>query len=94
MDELIYEPTKITIPVPDNENDIKNKKYSKEKVERINEKYFVKTYWRDNINAPETSFLLMIVDDISKTGLKRKDILNPGMKYIGISSVKIEKSFV
>ena len=37
----------------------------------------------------------MIVDDTgSKSGLKRKDILNPDFKYIGISSVQIDKSFV
>ena len=36
----------------------------------------------------------MIVDDTgSKTGLKRKDILNPDYKYIGISSVTIGKTF-
>ena len=94
MEELIYEP-KITIPVPDNEEDIKNKNYLKEKVEEINQNYYIKTYWRDIIKHPETSFILMIVDDTgSKTGLKRKDILNPDLKYIGISSVMIEKSFV
>ena len=94
MDELVYEP-KITIPVPDNEEDIKNKNYLKEKVEEINKNYYIKTYWRDIIKHPETSFILMIVDDTgSKTGLKRKDILNPDLKYIGISSVMIEKSFV
>ena len=94
MDELIYEP-RITIPVPDNEEDIKNKNYLKEKVEEINRNYYIKTYWRDIIKHPETSFILMIVDDTgSKTGLKRKDILNPDLKYIGISSVMIEKSFV
>ena len=94
MNQLIYEP-KITIPVPDNEDDIKNKSYLKEKVEEINNNYNIKTYWRDIIHDPETSFILMIVDDTEKkSGLKRKDILNPEFKYIGINSVQIEKSFV
>ena len=36
----------------------------------------------------------MIVDDTgNKSGLKRKDILDPNMKYIGISSVMIGKRF-
>jgi len=94
MNQLIYEP-KITIPVPDNEDDIKNKSYLKEKVEEINNNYNIQTYWRDIIKDAETSFILMIVDDTgSKSGLKRKDILNPDFKYIGISSVQIDKSFV
>ena len=94
MNQLIYQP-KITIPVPDNEDDIKNKSYLKEKVEEINNNYNIQTYWRDIIKDAETSFILMIVDDTgSKSGLKRKDILNPDFKYIGISSVQIDKSFV
>ena len=37
----------------------------------------------------------MIVDDSGiKSGMKRKDILNPKMKFIGISSVEINKNFV
>ena len=38
---------------------------------------------------------MMIVDDIGlKAGLKRKDILDPKMKYIGICSTNIGKLFV
>ena len=37
----------------------------------------------------------MIADDNGvKSGKKRKDILNPRMRYIGISSVAINKNFV
>ena len=37
----------------------------------------------------------MIVDDNgSKKGLRRSDILNPNMKYIGISSVEIDDDYV
>ena len=37
----------------------------------------------------------MIVDDNGiKSGMKRKDILNPTMKYIGITSAEINKQFV
>ena len=36
----------------------------------------------------------MIVDDTGdKSGLKRKDLLNPDMKFIGICSVTINKKF-
>ena len=55
----------------------------------------VKSYWRDFINDPEICFLLMIVDDNGKKkGLRRNDILNPNMKYIGISSVQINDDYV
>ena len=55
----------------------------------------IRSYWRDVIRDPETSFLMMIVDDNGiKNGMKRKDILNPTMKYIGISSAEINKQFV
>ena len=55
----------------------------------------VKSYWRDVIRDPEISFLLMIVDDTGlRRGMKRKDILDPKMKYIGISSIEINGNFV
>ena len=94
MDELKF-CSKICIPLPDNEEDIKNKNYLKQRVEEINQNYEIKDYWRDIIKDPETSFILMIVDDTgNKSGKKRSDILNPTFKYIGISSVMIGKSFV
>ena len=38
---------------------------------------------------------MMIVDDTGlKAGLKRKDILDPNLKYIGICSTLIGKHFV
>ncbi len=65
------------------------------KVKSIIEKGInIRSYWRDVIKDPEISFLLMIVDDNGhKSGKKRKDILNPNMKYIGISSVEINNNF-
>lgn len=55
----------------------------------------IKSYWKDFIKDPETSFLLMIVDDIGiKSGMRRKDLLDPKMKYIGISSTVINDRFI
>ena len=94
MNELIFNPN-ICVPIPDNENDIKSKNYLNEKIEEIKQNYPISSYWRDIITDPETSFILMIVDDNgNKKRLKRKEILNPEMKYIGIDSVTIGKSFV
>ena len=96
MNKLIYK-SKMTIPVPDREEDIIDKNYFQEKVNEIiqNNNVSIRTYWRDIIKDAETSFILMIVDDTgNKSGLKRKDILDPNMKFIGISSVMIGKRFV
>ena len=96
MNKLIYK-SKMSIPVPDREEDIIDKNYFKEKVNEIiqNNNVSIRTYWRDIIKDAETSFILMIVDDTgNKSGLKRKDILDPNMKFLGISSVMIGKSFV
>ena len=55
----------------------------------------IRSFWRDVIKDPEISFLLMIIDDNGiKSGLRRKDILCPYMKYIGISSTEINNNFV
>lgn len=85
----------ITIPCPQNEYDIKDINYMKYKVENIIKNgFFIKSYWREIIKDPEISFLLMIVDDVgTKSGMRRKDILNPNIKYIGISSKEINGNF-
>ena len=95
MNKLIFNPI-ICIPLPKNEEELNDKTYLKIKArELVQKKMKIKTYWRDIIKEPETSFILMIVDDSEKkSGLKRKDILNPEFKYIGINSIAINKSFV
>ena len=94
MEPLIYEP-KMTVELPENEELVKDKNYMKTKVLIMNDNGAeISSFWRDIIKEQETSFILMIVDDnAKKAGLKRKDILNPNYKYIGISSIMIGKSF-
>ena len=86
----------LTVMPPQNEREIKDKDDLGRKVtDMINGGIDIKSYWRDIIKDPEISFLLMIVDDNGvKTGMRRRDILNPNMKFIGISSVEINKNFV
>jgi len=85
----------ITVESPSNEKDIKDKDYMRTRVENMMDSGInIKSYWRDVIRDPEISFLLMIVDDNGiKSGMRRNDILNPKMKYIGISSVENRGSF-
>ncbi len=91
MKKLIYFP-QLNISLPENENEIKMKDYLKNSVNNL--VVPVKTFFKDNIKDPETSFILMIVDDTGeKEGMKRKTILNPNLKFIGICSTKIGKSF-
>ena len=86
----------ITPKLPANENEIIDKNDLRKKiVSMIDNGLIIKSYWRDIIKDPEISYLLMIVDDIGlKSGMRRKDILNPNMKYIGIASTEINGHFV
>ena len=95
MNKLMFEP-KLMVKLPDNEEDITNKKYLKNEIKKMVDKGIpIKAYWRDIIKDPETSFLMMIIDDTGiKSGLKRKDILDPNLKYIGICSKNIGKYFI
>ena len=95
MEPLEYVSDLTVIP-PRNEEEIKDKEDLNKKVEEmINEGITIKSFWRDVIKNPEISFLLMIVDDSGiKSGMKRKDLLDPNMKYIGVSSVEINRKFV
>ena len=95
MNKLIFEPN-LMVKLPKSEDDIKNKDYFKNEIKHMIEKGIpIQAYWRDIIKEPETSFLMMVIDDTgAKSGLKRKDILDPNKKYIGISSICIGKHFV
>ena len=54
----------------------------------------IKSFWKDIVSDPESCFILTVVDDSGlDDGNKRIDILNKDNKYIGISTVKIGKSF-
>ena len=95
MDPLKYISYLTVIP-PQNDGELKDKDDLGRKVtDMINGGINIKSYWRDVIKDPEISFLLMIVDDNgAKSGMRRRDILNPNMKFIGISSVEINNNFV
>lgn len=86
----------ITPKLPANENEIRNNNDLGRKVQRmIDNGIIIKSYWRDVIKDPEISFLLMIVDDNGfKSGKRRRDIMNPNMRYIGITSTEINGYFV
>ena len=95
MDKLIFNPY-ITVEMPKTENEIRYKNDLRLKVENmVSEGMVIKSYWRDVIKNPQLSLLMMIVDDIgAKSGMRRRDLFDCNMKYIGISSVEINGCFV
>lgn len=79
---------KIAIEQPSKEEDINNKDYLKNQIEKLTaEGLILRSYWKEIIDDPEICTLLMIADDNTKgQKQKRKDLLNKDIKYIGISS--------
>ena len=94
MEPLEYSPSLIP-ELPTTVNEMNNINYLKISIQKMmNDGLKINSYWRNVIKDPEICFLLMIVDDSDKSkGMKRVDILNPKMKYIGLSSVEIDKKF-
>lgn len=94
MSKLIYNPN-LTIELPTNENDIKSKSYLPGQIrKKIDLGVEIKSFWKDAVKDPDTCFILTVVDDSGKhAGNKRNDILDRNHRYMGISSVKIGRSF-
>lgn len=94
-DKLIFNPY-LTVEMPKTEYEIRFKNDLKNKVESLTNKgIIIKSFWRDVINDPEISFLMTIIDDTGdKSGMRRRDLLDPNMKYIGINSIEINGCFV
>ena len=95
MNQLIYNKN-ISIEIPENEDIINDADYLNDKVKELNKngKYII-SFWKEIIKDPEVAFLMMVVDDnYIKTGQKRKDLINPEIKYIGINSGEVNNNFV
>ena len=85
----------ICIPLPEDEDEIKDSSYLREQVRILRENTNIDVFFKDLIKVPEVSALLMIVDDSGKNpGKKRHAVLNKDFKYIGISSKFIGKTFI
>ena len=82
--------------MPENEEELNDKNYLKETVDKMRERdVTIEIYFKDLIKIPEVSALLMIVDDNSKNTTKKRDtLLNRDFKYIGINSKFLGKNFV
>ena len=85
----------ICIPLPQDEEELKDHNYLKEQVKAIKDVNNIDLFFKDLIKLPDVSALLMVVDDnIKNTRRKRQAILNKDFKFIGINSHFIGKTFV
>ena len=74
---------------------MKDHSFLRNQVKTLREKTNIDVFFKDLIKIPEISGLLMIVDDTNKNaGKKRKALLSKELKYIGVSSKFIGKTFV
>ena len=94
LNKLIFNKN-ITIDLPDNIDYINNSKYLEYQVEEIQKNgYYISSYWKEKIKNPEVAFIMMVVDDNSiGDHFKRRDLINPEIKYIGITSIEIDNNF-
>ena len=96
MNKLKYD-YNMKLKLPKNILNIKSNHYLKNQIFiKADNGIDIKSFWKEIISDPETCFILMIVDDNGKKkGYKRRNILNPEYKYIGISSKKFDdKNFI
>jgi hypothetical protein len=83
------------VPLPENEDELKDPTFLREQVRQIREHTEVDVFFKDLIKIPEISGLLMIVDDTNKNaGKKRLALLNKDIKYVGVTSKFIGKTFI
>ena len=74
---------------------MKDPTFLRNQVRILREKTKIDVFFKDLIKIPEISGLLMIVDDTNKNaGKKRKALLNKELKYIGVNSKFIGRTFV
>jgi len=85
----------IVLKIPETESQMKDSSYLKLQAEEVKRRFNVDCYFKDLIKDPFVSTLLMVVDDNGKNGgKKRKAILNPEYKYIGVDSKFFGKTFI
>ena len=83
--------------MPNNEKEFKDSNYLRERVREILAKNIhINIFFKEMVKIPETSALLMIVDDncMKNYGKKRKALLNKKYKYIGVTYRFIGKTFI
>jgi uncharacterized protein YkwD len=85
----------IAIPLPLSQEEINDNALLINQVNIIRQNYNINVYFKNMIKNPEIAVLLLIVDDSANSpGAKRRAILNPHFRKIGINSKFINTTFV
>ena len=85
----------IAIPLPLSQEEIYDDALLINQVNIIRQNYNINVYFKNMIKNPEIAVLLLIVDDsVHSPGAKRRAILNPNFRKIGINSKFINTTFV
>ena len=93
LQPLIFKPD-LCVPLPTSGFDI-SRDYLKNKIASIRTNRRVDAFFKSNINIPELSALMLIVDDIGDNSGKRRDIiLRKDIQYVGISAGNVGGTFV
>ncbi len=85
----------IAIPLPLSQEEIYDDALLINQVNIIRQNYNINVYFKNMIKNPEIAVLLLIVDDSANSpGAKRRAILNPHFRKIGINSKFINTTFI
>ena len=85
----------IAIPLPLSQEEIYDDALLINQVNIIRQNYNINVYFKNMIKNPEIAVLLLIVDDSAHSpGAKRRAILNPNFRKIGINSKFVNTTFV
>ena len=85
----------IAIPLPLSQEEINDNALLINQVNIIRQNYNINVYFKNMIKNPEIAVLLLIVDDSANSpGAKRRAILNPHFRKIGINSKFINTTFI
>lgn len=92
--DLVMKP-EIIIPLPENEDQLNNNLLLRNNVNIIRKTNNINVYFKNLIKNPEIAVLLLIVDDCANNpGKKRKAILNPEFRKVGINSTFLGSKFI
>ena len=79
----------ICIPLPQNEEELKDSNYLKEQVKALKENNNIDLFFKDLVKLPDVSALLMVVDDnVKNTGRKRNAILNKDFTIFAVNYIE------
>ena len=93
VNTLLFE-NNLVVPLPSSESELNDKNYLQKQIAKIRESRKVDAYFKDMVKDPKISALLIVADAYGDGGKRRDIILDPDIKYVGISSGMVGDTFV